>query len=210
MRFANREAAGAALADRLEELGLDDPVVLALPRGGVPVAAQVARRLKAPLDVILVRKVGMPGQPELAAGAIVDGPAPARVWNEDLLRHRGLTEDDFADEIAEQLRLIERRRTSYLGDRAPVGVAGRDALVIDDGIATGATVRAALDALRRQGPRSVTLAVPVAPPEARDRFAPLVDRFIALSLPDPFWAVGQAYEDFGQTTDEEVVAALNG
>ena len=207
-RFADRSAAGRELAGRVAALDLADPVVLALPRGGVPVAAPVARRLGAPLDLLMVRKLGMPRNPELAAGAVVDGPAHQVVFNRDLLASAGLTPADFEAAIAEELRRIERRRALYLGDRAPVPVRGRDAVVIDDGIATGATVRSALKGLAGLAPASVTLAVPVAPPRAEADFAPLVDRFVCLYAPDPFFAVGQGYDDFRQTADDEVIALL--
>ncbi len=169
MAFADRTEAGERLADAVAALGLDDPVVLALPRGGVPVAAPVAQRLGAPLDLLMVRKIGTPGNPELAAGAVVDGAAHQVVLNEDILRHLRLTEADFAETIARELAVIEARRALYLKDRAPVALAGRDVIVVDDGIATGATVKAALKGLAGLEPASVTLAVPVAPTDTPRR-----------------------------------------
>lgn len=207
-RFADRKEAGERLAEALAALKLGDPVVLALPRGGVPVAAPVAHALNAPLDLLMVRKIGTPGNPELAAGAVVDGAAHQVVFNKNILAGIGLREADLADAIAAQLKVIEERRAVYLQDRAPVPIDGRDVVVVDDGIATGATVKAALKALAARAPRSITLAVPVAPGSAQEEFAALVDTFICLETPLYFYAVGQAYVDFGQTSDDEVVELL--
>jgi putative phosphoribosyl transferase len=206
--FNDRDHAAELLADAVEAAHPKDPVVLALPRGGLPVAAPVARRLGAPLDLLMVRKLGMPGQPELAAGAVVDGPAHEVVFNEGLLTSFGLTEADFDGAITEQLAEIERRRRVYLGDHAPVDVAGRTAIVIDDGIATGATVKAALKALRKRDPAAIWLAVPVAPADTVPEFESLVDRLICLETPIPFWAVGAHYARFDQVSDERVAAIL--
>lgn len=206
--FRDRAEAGERLAAAVAALGLGDPVVLALPRGGVPVAVPVARALGAALDLVMVRKIGVPGNPELAAGAVVDGPAHEAVFNEDVLRGLGLDRADFDMAIAEELKVIEARRARYMGGRAPVDVAGRDAVVVDDGIATGATVRAALAGLRRRAPRSVTLAVPVAAPEALAALEGLVDGVVCLCRPVAFRAVGLHYDRFGQVTDDEVIAAL--
>lgn len=206
--FRDRAEAGERLAAAVAALGLGDPVVLALPRGGVPVAVPVARALGAALDLLMVRKIGVPGNPELAAGAVVDGPAHQAVFNEDVLRGLGLDRADFDMAVAGELKVIEARRARYMGGRAPVDVAGRDAVVVDDGIATGATVRAALAGLRRKAPRSVTLAVPVAAPEALAALEGLVDGVVCLSRPVAFRAVGLHYDRFGQVTDDEVIAAL--
>ncbi len=207
-RFANRHAAGEALAEAVAALNLADPVVFALPRGGVPVAAPVAKHLGAPLDLILVRKIGTPRNPELAAGALVDGDPMQTVFNDHILRSLGLSEADLADIIAAERQNIEERRALYLAGRAPTPVKGRDAVVVDDGIATGATARAALQGLAQSGAASVTLAVPTAPAEARADFAPLADHLVVLMSPEPFYAVGQAYLDFGQTSDGEVRTLL--
>lgn len=207
-RFHDRDEAGQALADAVARLGLADPVVLALPRGGLPVAAPVARRLGAPLDLLLVRKIGMPGQGELAAGAVVDGADPVTVFNEPLIRSMGLTEADFADAVTEKLAEIETRRVRYLGGRAPVPLRGRTAIVVDDGIATGATVKAALRALRRREPAAIVLAVPVAPADALAEIGPLVDRVVCLRTPAPFIAVGAHYERFDQVDDDAVAGFL--
>lgn len=206
--FRDRTEAGERLAAAVAALGLGDPVVLALPRGGLPVAAPVARALGAALDLLMVRKIGVPGNPELAAGAVADGPAHQAVFNEDMLRGLGLSRADFDMAVAGELKVIEARRARYLGGRASVEVAGRDAVVVDDGIATGATVRAALAGLRRKAPRSVTLAVPVAAPEALAALEGLVDGVVCLSRPVAFRAVGLHYARFGQVTDDEVIAAL--
>lgn len=206
--FRDRVEAGERLAGAVAALGLDDPVVLALPRGGVPVAAPVARALGAALDLLMVRKIGVPGNPELAAGAVVDGPAHQAVFNEDVLRGLGLRDVDFDMAVAEELKVIEARRARYMGGRGPVDVAGRDAVVVDDGIATGATVRAALAGLRRKAPRSVTLAVPVAAPGPLAALERLVDGVVCLARPAAFRAVGLYYARFGQVTDDEVIAAL--
>ena len=157
--FHDRAEAGASLAEFVAELGLDDPVVLALPRGGVPVAAPVARRLSAPLDLLMVRKLGMPGHAELAAGAVVEGAGP--VFNREILAGAGLSETDFEGAIEEESAEMAARRARYLGGRPPVAVAGRDVVVVDDGIATGSTMRAALSGLSFREPGTVTLAVPV-------------------------------------------------
>lgn len=206
--FDNRDHAGELLADALELAQPDDPVVLALPRGGVPVAVPVAQRLGAPLDLLMVRKLGLPGQPELAAGAIVDGPAHKVVFNHAILRASGLSEGDFTEAIAEKLSQIAQRRRDYIGDHPAVSVEGRTAIVVDDGIATGATVRAALKALRARNPAAIWLAVPVAPAEAMDILGTLVDKLIVLEVPQPFWAVGAHYKVFEQVGDAAVKAAL--
>lgn len=206
--FRDRTEAGEALADALAGLALPDPVVLALPRGGVPVAAPVARRLKAPLDLLLVRKIGAPGHEELAVGAVVDGPVHEAVFNEPVLAMLGMTEADFALAIERKLAEIEARRAAYLGGAAPVPVEGRTAIVVDDGIATGATAKAALLGLKRRRPASVILAVPVAPADTLRDLEPLVDRVVCLDIPRDFYAVGAHYRDFPQVEDAEVIALL--
>jgi putative phosphoribosyl transferase len=208
MMFADRRDAGERLARRLVGLGVEEPLVLALPRGGVAVGIEVARALRAPLDVVLVRKIGAPWHRELAAGAVVDGDQPELVLNDDVVRGYGIDEGYLEAEKARQLEEIERRRRLYLGGRRRPRIAGRTAIVVDDGIATGATVRAALHAVRRAGPKELVLAVPVASPEILDRLAPDADRIVCLH-PDPdLMAVGQYYDDFRQVEDDEVVAML--
>jgi putative phosphoribosyl transferase len=209
MLFHDRRDAGQRLGRRLLDLAPPDPLVLALPRGGVAVGVEVARLLGAPLDVVLVRKIGAPWHKELAAGAVVDGEQPELVLNPDVVRGYGIDEGYLQAEKERQLREIERRRRLYLGGRPRPRIAGRTAIVVDDGIATGATVRAALHAVRRAAPRELVLAVPVASPEVLDRLAPDVDRIVCLH-PDPdLMAVGQYYADFTQVEDDEVVAMLD-
>jgi putative phosphoribosyl transferase len=204
MRFEDRSDAGRRLAEALLHLRGRDPVVLALPRGGVPVGFEIARALGAPLDVVLVRKIGAPSQPELAAGAIVDGEEPELVVNEEIVAALGVPQEYLRREAARQLEEIERRRRVYLEGRAPVSVAAKTAIVVDDGIATGATMRAALRAVRRRGPRRLVLAAPVAAPEAIADLRPEVDEVVCLSMPAYLGGIGAAYEDFHQLDDEEV------
>ncbi len=206
--FADRTDAGRRLAARLGHLDGADPVVLALPRGGVPVGFEVAKALRAPLDVLLVRKIGAPFQPELAAGAVVDGAEPVLVRNEEVIRAYGIEEDWIEAEAARQLAEIERRRRLYCGDRPAPSVRGRTAILVDDGIATGTTVRAALRALAKLGPRRRVLAVPVAPPDTLARLRHETEEIVVLEEPEWMAAVGQFYRDFTQTEDEEVVRLL--
>lgn len=206
--FLNRADAGRRLAERVSRFREERPVVLALPRGGVPVAFEIARALDAPLDVVLVRKIGAPGQPELAVAAIVDGDRPETVVNRDVVEALGVGEHYIAEEGARQLAEIERRRALYVAGRPRPTIAGHTVLLIDDGIATGATVRAALRAIRRAHPHRLVLAVPVAPPEAVESLQADADEVICLSTPAFFSAIGIHYADFTQTTDEEVVALL--
>lgn len=204
--FADRTDAGRQLAGRLTHLDEDDVVVLGLPRGGVPVAAEVARALGAPLDVVLVRKLGVPFQPELAMGAIGEGGA--RVLDEDLVRRLGIsTRDITAVEAAERVE-VERRVRRFRGGRQPTSLAGRVAVVVDDGIATGSTARAACEVARAHGAARVVLAVPVAPGGWRDRLAGAADELVAVTTPDRFSAVGEHYVDFAQTTEDEVIEQL--
>lgn len=207
--FADRAEAGRELARRLSHLAAEDPVVLALPRGGVPVAHEVAKALGAPLDLLMVRKIGAPQQPELALGAVVDGPRSEIVLNEDIVSALGVS-DAFIREAAEdELAEIARRRRVYLGDRPHTGIEGRTAIVVDDGIATGASVRAALRAARRQKPKRLVLAVPVAPPDVAAELEEDVDELVCLLTPEPFYAIGLYYADFRQFTDREVTDILD-
>jgi putative phosphoribosyl transferase len=212
-RFPDRTTAGIRLAEAVAALMRDhpefaDPVLLALPRGGVPVALEIARALRAPLDLVMVRKIGVPWQPELAAAAVVDGDAPQLVVNRDVLAIAGMTEADLEAAERRELPEIDRRRRLYLGDRAHLPVEGRDAIVVDDGIATGATTRAALKGVRRRRPRSLTLAVPVAPADTLEKLAGEVDHLVCLVAPTPFFAIGSHYADFAQVSDDEVVRML--
>ena len=208
MPFRNRADAGRKLAGALAAYRDQRPVVLALPRGGVPVAAEVAAALGAPLDLVLVRKLGVPVQPELAMGAVVDGSAPIVVRNEDVIRLTGVSEEEVQSVCAEELAEIERRRERYLGTRKRVDIAGRVAIVIDDGIATGATTRAALRALRLRGPKKLILAVPVAPTETLAAMREDADDVVCLEDYADFGAIGFFYADFRQISDGEVIAIL--
>jgi putative phosphoribosyl transferase len=207
-RFADRREAGRALARELAKMSLEHPVVLALPRGGVPVAAEIARQLKAPLDVVLVRKIGVPYQRELAAAAVVDGGDAEIVTNDDVMALAGLARADVERLAKRELAEIERRREAYLKGRERVPLDGRTLILVDDGIATGASVRAALTALRRRNPRRLILAVPVAPADTVESLRPQVDEVVCLKMPEPFLAIGLHYRDFHQLSDEDVVAAL--
>ena len=206
--FADREDAGRQLAAKLLRFKDKNPVVLALPRGGVPIGLEVAALLKAPMDLILVRKIGTPGQPELAVGAVVDGEKPELVINEDVKRLAGVPDDYIVQEEAHQLVEIERRRKLWLGDRPRVAVKGRTVLVVDDGIATGATVRAALHAVRRAGPAHLVLAAPVAPPDTIASLRGDADEIICLAMPETFWAISMFYGSFPQVADSEVSALM--
>jgi putative phosphoribosyl transferase len=208
MDFRDRSDAGRRLAKALSSYKDRHPVVLALPRGGVPVAAEVAAALDAPLDLILVRKIGVPTQPELAMGAVVDGTAPIVVRNEEVIELSGTTADEFDAACASELEEIERRRKLYIGDRARAEIAGQVVIVIDDGIATGATTRAALQAIRNRKPKELVLAVPVAPPDTITQLRGEVDALICLETPELFGAIGYFYRDFRQVSDQEVVAIL--
>jgi putative phosphoribosyl transferase len=207
-QFADRREAGRALAEALARKSLIDPAVLALPRGGVPVAVEIARRLDAPIDLVLVRKIGVPLQRELAAAAVVDGGAAEIVTNDDVMAATGLTAADVARLSRRELTEIERRREAYLKGRGRVPLDGRTLIVVDDGIATGASVRAALTALRRRRPRALILAVPVAPADTIATLRPEVDDVVCLAMPEPFLAIGLHYRDFHQLSDEDVVRAL--
>lgn len=209
--FANRHDAGAALADRLlDELdgAAPPPVVLGLPRGGVPVAAPVAAALGAPLDVLVVRKLGMPARPELAMGAI--GEAGARVLNDDVLALARLSGGELAAIEARERAELEARVARFRGGAEPVSLAGRTAILVDDGIATGATMRVACRVARARNPARLVVATPVASPESLDELdvLPEVDDVVCLLAPPGFMAVGMHYVDFRQTEDEEVARLL--
>jgi len=207
--FTDRSEAGRALAARLAAMAIAPPVVvLALPRGGVPVAAEVARALGAPLDLLLVRKIGAPWQPELAVAAVVDGDPPDIVVDELTSRMSGVDRDYIDREAGRELQEIRRRRQVYLAGRKPVPVAGATVIVVDDGVATGTTVRAALKALRRRRPGRIVLAVPVAPRETVVELQAEADEVVCLAQPEPFHAIGLHYADFHQVPDSEVLAAL--
>jgi putative phosphoribosyl transferase len=209
LSFRDRAEAGRQLAQRLMTYAAERPVVLALPRGGVPVAFEVAKALRAPLDLVFVRKIGAPGHAEFGLGAVVDGAHPQVVLNEDALDHVRVPPGYIKEEIQRQLQEIERRREHYLAGRRPVAVEGRVAIVVDDGIATGSTVRAALKGLSRAWPSRLVLAVPVAPRDTIERLRTEADEVICLMTPEQFYAVGEHYDDFRQTSDREVTTLLD-
>lgn len=208
MLFENRRESGKLLAERLLKFRDQHPVVLALPRGGVPVGLEVARALAAPLDLVLVRKIGAPHNEELAVGAITDGEHPTLVIDQHLVRRLEVSSAYLDEARTGALAEIDRRRKVWLGDRPPAEIAGRTAIVVDDGIATGATMRAALQATRARKPARVVLAVPVAAPDALDALRHEADEVICLEAPDGFMAVGQFYRHFPQLRDAEVTALL--
>jgi putative phosphoribosyl transferase len=208
MRFHDRDDAGRRLAGPVRDLGLDDPVVLALPRGGVPVAAQVARAIDAPLDVILVRKLGVPAQPELAMGAL--GEEGVRVLDHDLIARAHVRADQLADVERRERDELARRARTYRGERDPLPIAGRTVVIVDDGLATGASARAAIEVARARGAGRVVLAVPVAPPETVAALRADADDVVSVETPVAMAAIGQWYDDFSQTSDAEVVAHLEG
>jgi putative phosphoribosyl transferase len=206
--FEDRQDAGRQLADALLARRLDDPVVLALPRGGVPVGYAVAQALDAPLDVLLVRKIGAPGHPELGLGAVVDGRPPQRVLNQRIMEMMKPPPGYIEAEEQRQIREIERRRALYCESRPPVAVRNRTVIVVDDGIATGGTMKSALAALSGAGIKCLLFAVPVAPPEVLDDLHAMADDGICLLAPPFFRAVSPYYANFDQTTDDEVIALL--
>lgn len=207
MPFADRRDAGKRLAERLESFRGDDVVVLGLPRGGVPVAYEVAVALGAPLDVIVVRKLGVPFQPELGMGAIGEGGV--RIVNEEIVRAAQVTDAQLAEVERRERAELERRARRFRGDRPPVPLLGRTVIVVDDGIATGSTARAACQVARAHGARRVVLATPVAPPDTVARLRGDADDLVCLESPEPFFAIGQWYADFSQTSDAEVVMLLD-
>jgi len=208
MSFRNRVDAGRQLALRLKGYKDQQPVVLALPRGGVSVAAEVAAVLEAPLDLIIVRKIGVPSQPELAMGAVVDGGSPIIIRNADVIHSAGVDEAEFQAVCKSELAEIERRRQRYLGGRERADVKDRLAIVVDDGIATGATTRAALRAMRMREPRKIVLAVPVAPTDTLAAIQEEADEIVCLEDHEIFGAIGYFYDDFRQVTDQEVIDIL--
>jgi putative phosphoribosyl transferase len=206
--FRDRRDAGRQLAAALAHFTEARPIVLALPRGGVPVAFEVARALGAPLDLLIVRKIGAPGHEELGLGAIVDGDHPQIVLNEDLVELVAPGAGYIQEQAKRQLAEIERRRQLYRGDAPALPVKGRTVILVDDGIATGGTVKAALRGLTKDLPERLILAVPVAPSETIDELARECDEVVCLAMPEAFMAVGAYYLDFGQTSDEEVIRLL--
>jgi putative phosphoribosyl transferase len=206
--FRDRRHAGRLLARALTRYAnRPDVLVLALPRGGVPVACEVARELDALLDIFLVRKLGVPGQPEFAMGAIASGGI--RVLDRELVHRFGVSDVEIEAVEAQELRELERRERAYRGDRPAPEVAARTVILVDDGVATGASLKAAIAALRRRAPASIVAAVPVAPPSTRRELEALADEVVCVATPEPFVAVGNFYDDFAPTEDEEVRALLD-
>jgi predicted phosphoribosyltransferase len=208
MPFIDRDDAGRQLAKALAGYKDRKPIILALPRGGVPVAAKVAEELHAPLDLLLVRKIGVPFQPELAMGAVVDGASPLTVRNEEVISLAGISEREFSAVRDQQLSEIERRRKMYVGDRPHPELAAHTVIVVDDGIATGATTRAALQAVRLRKPSTLVLAVPVAPTDTLKKLAGEADEIVCLEDYEEFGAIGFFYSDFRQVSDDEVIELL--
>ncbi|MGE0627177.1 MAG: phosphoribosyltransferase [Hyphomicrobiaceae bacterium] len=207
-RFADRAEAGKALSRTLKGRDLTDAIVLAMPRGGIPVGLEIALAHSLPLDLVFVRKIGVPFQRELAAAAVVDGGAQEIVFNDDVMEQTGLTRAEIETQAEIELAEIARRRNVYLAGKSSPPLEGRTLILVDDGIATGASVRAAIAALGRKNPKRLILAVPVAPDETLRLLRPLVDELICLMKPDPFLAIGFHYRDFHQIGDAEVVKLL--
>lgn len=208
MMFDDREDAGNKLAKRLAKYKGKNPLIIALPRGGVPVAYIIAQELNAELDVIIVRKLGAPGNPELGIGALVEGNPPQKILNEGIIFHLGVT-DDFIDEESEEQSIeILRRATVYRGGRGLADMSGRTVIVVDDGIATGATIKAAIKGIRTQNPDKIIVAVPVAPPDVLYALQDLAEEVICVEKPEFLYAIGAYYRDFDQVTDDEVVFML--
>ena len=206
--FDSRTQAGEYLANELARRFFPDPVVYALPRGGVPVAIPVARVLNAPLDLLMVRKIGTPGNPELAAASVVDGEQADIVPNDTVMRASGLDRRQIVELARHELAEIERRRSLYLPGRRPMRAAGHTAILVDDGVATGTSMRAAIHAVRRRNPHAVVVAVPVGAPETIDGLSHIVDACVCLARPERFGSVGAFYRDFHQLADEEVIRLL--
>ncbi|RWA68063.1 phosphoribosyltransferase [Mesorhizobium sp.] len=203
--FRDRQEAGQKLGVSLELLQLKDPIVLALPRGGVPVAAEIAKALNAPLDLVIVRKVGAPANPELAVAAIVDGDPPDVVLNREIVEAYALDDDELRVLIAHERPELERRRTAYRGKDSPLSVDGKTVILVDDGAATGTTMKVAIRALKRRSPRKIVVALPVAPADTVDELAPEADLTICLSQPARFRTLSYYYGNFPQLTDSEVL-----
>lgn len=206
--FKDRHDAGKQLANELVKFkGQDDVIVLGLPRGGVPVAFEVAKTLKLPLDVFIVRKLGVPGQPELAMGAIASGDI--QVLNDSVVRRAGISDSQIEEVAKQEKEELMKREEAYRGARPDIELQDKIVLLVDDGLATGASMRAAISALREHNPEKIIVAVPTAPPDTCQEFEPKVDQIICLHTPTPFWGVGGSYQNFSQTTNEEVRDLLN-
>ncbi|HEY9091607.1 phosphoribosyltransferase [Parasphingorhabdus sp.] len=206
--FDNRQDAGRKLARKLSEKDFEDPLIMALPRGGVPVAHEVAKALGAEMDLLFVKKIGAPDWPEYGIGAVVDGTNPQIVLTEEIVRQLRPSPEYIDAEVQRQLKEIARRRVAYLGDRQPIEMKDRTVIIVDDGIATGGTVKAALKGVRKNQPRRIILAVPVAPLSTLEELKDQCDEIVCLSTPTPFGAVGSFYRDFDQTSDSEVISLM--
>lgn len=206
--FRDRREAGRQLAEKLLSFAKAEPIVYALPRGGLPVADEVAKRLDAPLDLILVRKLGAPGHEELAIGALVDGVAPTTILHQDVIAELNVPDAYIQSVEADALAEIERRRKLYMKDQPPLPAKDRTAIIVDDGLATGATMEAAVAAMCKAGAARIIVAVPVAPRDTIEKLEKIADDFIALETPYPFWSVGSWYQSFPQLTDEDVIETL--
>ena len=201
--FTDRRQAGKKLADKLKKYKSNENiVVLGLPRGGIPVAYEVAEGLNAHLDVFVVRKLGVPSHPELAMGAIASGGV--RVTNDNVVNQAGVTEEQIEEVVQKEKQELEKREKLYRGSRPDIDLEGKTVILVDDGMATGASMRAALKALKIHNPQKVIIAVPTAPKESCEEFQSKVDEMICLQTPMPFWGVGGSYQDFSQTTNQEV------
>ncbi len=207
----DRYEAGEILAERLKQRGpFKDPVVLALPRGGVPVAERIASRIGAPLDVIIVRKLGAPFNEEFAIGALVEGDPERILLNEDALYRMGIDKEYLDSVVAKEREELHRRQKIYRNSESPPdNLAGKTVILVDDGIATGYTMKAALAAIREQNPSRIVVAVPISPKDTIEEIKRLADEVLVVETPDPFWAVGAHYEKFDQTSDDEVIKLLN-
>ena len=208
MKFADRSDAGRRLAGKLMHFKERRPVILALPRGGVAIGFEIAQALGAPLDIVLVRKIGVPWEPELAVGAVTDGATPETFMDWDLAADLEVPESYLEEERARQLAEIERRRETYCANRPPAEIREHTAIVVDDGIATGATMRVALRAMRSRGPSHLVVAVPVAPPDTLAELSKTADEMVCLETPIGLGAIGFYYRDFHQMTDAEVTELL--
>ncbi len=205
--FKDRKDAGKQLAERLIEYkNRDDVIVLGLPRGGVPVAYEVAKTLRAPLDVFLVRKLGLPGQPELAMGAIASGGV--KFMNEEILQRSGISDQQIEEILQNERKALQEREEIYRGARPDIEIAGKTVLLVDDGLATGASMRAAISALKELEPEKIIVAVPTAPADTCQEFESHADEVVCLHTPSPFWGVGGSYQNFSQTSNTEVRGLL--
>lgn len=205
--FKDRTEAGKILAEALSEYKDKNTIVLAIPRGGVVVAYEVAKALNAPLDLIIPRKIGAPSQPELAIGAVTEDGTT--ILNQDIIQYLRVPDDYIKTEVKRQIEEIKRRIQRYLGDKPRLSIEGKVVILIDDGVATGATTRAAIASIRKRKPALIVLAIPVGPPDTVKELREDADKVICLTTPKPFFAIGQFYENFEQTSDEEVIQILN-